>query len=66
MRTILANLLIREEALKILLENGFFTKFLSMKQSQHMSQNLLKMMCKQVAVMHLSIHTLIKCTAISA
>ena len=33
MRTVLADLLIREKALEVLLENGFFTKFLSTKQT---------------------------------
>jgi len=32
MRTILADLLIREEALKMLLENWFFAKFLPIKE----------------------------------
>jgi len=36
MRTIFANLLIREKALKMLLENGLLAKFLSRKQGHQM------------------------------
>jgi len=35
MRTIFANLLIREKALKMLLEDGLLAKFLSFNQSKH-------------------------------